>query len=339
MGLVAIRADASQAGGTGHVMRCLALAEAARAAAHDVVFLSAHLTDGLTERILQSGASLVPINADTASTDDAVLTAAWLADEGADALIVDGYDFTRDYRARVAQGNWRIMAIDDGCDHDLHADWVLNPSPLAHDLPYAQVSPAARLLLGAEYSLIRAEVRGYIDEERDLDSGHLVVVFGGSDPLALTVPVTIALAMAVPMAHLDVVLGAAAPNQEDMVEVAARFANAVTLHRQTPEIGRLLAGARMAVSAGGSTQGEVAALKVPAVLVTVAENQAASVLKAAEEGWAIAVDGRRDNAIAAISGAAGRLWLDRMTRQRMARVSQGLIDGRGATRAIAALLA
>jgi len=88
--LLAIRADASHHGGTGHIMRTLAIAQTWLARGGRVRFLCAALPDALEQKLISSGADVVRIDPE----NDAFDTAAAVTDGGAVALLVDHYDLT-----------------------------------------------------------------------------------------------------------------------------------------------------------------------------------------------------------------------------------------------------
>ena len=75
-GAVLIRADASLAIGTGHVMRSLAVAEAWQDAGGVASFAVAELPEGLLPRVSAEGASLRRVHAAPGSVEDARETVA-----------------------------------------------------------------------------------------------------------------------------------------------------------------------------------------------------------------------------------------------------------------------
>jgi len=66
-----IRADANVAMGTGHVMRCLALAQAWQDAGGKAVFAMVELLGAVRERLLSEGMEVVLVEGQSGSPDDA----------------------------------------------------------------------------------------------------------------------------------------------------------------------------------------------------------------------------------------------------------------------------
>jgi UDP-2,4-diacetamido-2,4,6-trideoxy-beta-L-altropyranose hydrolase len=338
MALILIRADASPAKGTGHIMRCLALAEALRDQGDHVAFVTAEITPSLADRLTDDGWDYR-----TVTGDDPAAILEISSRLKADALVVDSYWLDADWRAAVRPGFRAVLALDDMADRPLHADLVWNPSPLAHTLPYDRLAPGAALLFGDAYLLLRREIALAASGPRlplaDRDS--ILLTFGGSDPAGLTVPVVKRLAPALPAGiHLDVVVGGSNPALDCIRAACARFPDQVRLHVDSRRMGELMAGAGLAVTAGGGTVGELAALAVPSLLVVIADNQAPAAADARAKGWAWVIDARGDRAVAAdaVATSALSLWADLPARTTLShRIGAGGIDGRGAERVAAAL--
>jgi len=336
--LVLIRADAAPEIGTGHVMRCLALAEALRDQGADAAFCGSRITPALVERLTTDGFAHHRIDAG----NDAADMLALYHRIGASALVVDSYWLDSDWRAAMRQAGGPVLALDDLADRSLFADLVWNPSPHADALPYERLAPGAGLLLGDAHVLIRREIRDLISAPRPAldERQRMLVTFGGSDPAGLTVPVIKRLAPLLPAGiGLDVVVGGSNPALSCCRAAAARFP-AVALHVDTREMGRLIAGCGLAITAGGGTVAELAALATPCLLVAVADNQAAAAADANTRGWAAVLDARtldKADAATAVTEKALQLWGALPTRAALSQQIAG-IDGQGAPRVAKALL-
>ena len=123
---VVIRADASRAIGSGHVMRCLTFAERLRKRGDDVTFVSRELPGNLIAFVAGKGFRVLPL---PHHAEDASLTgyAAWLtvpvtvdAEETLaavsrhiDLLVVDSYALDIAWERRLRAVAARIFVIDD----------------------------------------------------------------------------------------------------------------------------------------------------------------------------------------------------------------------------------
>jgi UDP-2,4-diacetamido-2,4,6-trideoxy-beta-L-altropyranose hydrolase len=319
---VVLRADASTAIGTGHVMRCLTLAEEMIARGWAVTLLSAELPDALAQRAASIGVAVEMVDA----SPDPVIAAA----QAVDAVVLDSYAVGPAFRAKVQAVGRPVLTLDDGPFLPaLHADLVLNPAPSARAERYAPVAPGATLLLGPRFALIRREIRAAAAAANP-DAGQrsrLLVLFGGSDPLRLTGPVARALQTALPAARITVVLGAAAAPVDEHA--------AVDWLRDPSDLPGLMAEAGLAVSAAGGTLGELAVCGVPTVAAMVADNQAAA--RSSMPGWGVAVDARAPNAVGRLAAEAAGLWRQPELRRQMGEAARREVDGGGAARVVDAL--
>ncbi|HYC02665.1 MAG TPA: UDP-2,4-diacetamido-2,4,6-trideoxy-beta-L-altropyranose hydrolase [Azospirillaceae bacterium] len=339
---ILIRADASPAMGAGHVMRCLALAEALVELGRPCRFLAAGLPEALRARLERAGFGVQMLAAEPGgpADRDATLELA----RGAAALVLDGYHFGADYRAALAASGRPVLAFDDLCTlPSLHASMVVNPSPAALSMPYAAAAPGADLLLGPAYAPLRREFRDALAIPLPplADRRSLLLTFGGSDPPGLTVPVVKRLAPDLPDGMtLEVVIGGANPRRACVEAAVARFPDRARLHVETERMGELMRCCGLAVAAAGGTLGELAALRVPTLLVPIADNQRPSAAAAAAAGAVVMVDGCAENAAGAVVATALSLWQDPARRAALAdRMAVGGVDGQGAVRIAAALAA
>ncbi|WP_376959881.1 UDP-2,4-diacetamido-2,4,6-trideoxy-beta-L-altropyranose hydrolase [Azospirillum sp. A26] len=342
MAVILIRADASPTIGTGHVMRCLAVAEALRDQGHEALFAAVESTPAIDRRLTSDGFRHVSIAGPVGEAADLAATRSLLRREHGSAVMLDGYRFGEAYRAGLQAAGARVLAWDDlGDGTPLHADLVVNAAPQASALPYDAMAPGAVLLLGPGYAPLRREVRLAAQTQRlgIAERSVLLVTFGGSDPLGLTGPVLEALAKRRPDGcRIVAVVGGSNPRA---AEVAGLAGDGLAVEIDCPRMGALMAESGLAVSAGGGTMGELAALAVPTLLVVTADNQAMASSDAAELGWSSAVDARgRPPAEAAgiIAERALALWADAGQRQRMQDAAASLpLDGKGAVRIACAL--
>jgi UDP-2,4-diacetamido-2,4,6-trideoxy-beta-L-altropyranose hydrolase len=331
---ILIRADAAAAMGTGHVMRCLALVEILQERGHECRFAMADTTPAIAALLASRALPVEPLPGPAGSAADLAATRALAAK--ADAIIIDGYHFNTPYRAGLAFCARPILAVDDGGPAEpLHAALVLNASSAARAEDYAGRAPGAQLLLGPAYIPLRQEIRSLIGAARSAD-GHLLVSFGGSDPLGLTGPVLAGLAPRF-NGRIEAVLGGSVADPRAAEAAAARSPERIRLHRDTPHLGALMLGARLAISAAGGTLAELAALHTPSLLVAVVENQREAARLSPSHGWCLALDGRDADAVPRIVATALALWPDTPRLAAMSAAATGLVDGGGPGRVATAL--
>jgi UDP-2,4-diacetamido-2,4,6-trideoxy-beta-L-altropyranose hydrolase len=184
-----IRADASIAIATGHVMRCLALAEAWQDAGGNVVFAMAESTPAIEARLRLEEMEIVQLNASPNSIEDARTVSALANDRQATWVVVDGYRFDSEYQRNLKHAGLKLLFIDDlgQCKH-YSADIVLDQNVHACEKMYANRKPCTQLLLGPRYVMLRREFQVRRDWRRKIPQlgRKLLITMGGSDPDNLT---------------------------------------------------------------------------------------------------------------------------------------------------------
>ena len=143
-GELCLRADARPETGVGHLMRCLALAQAWQDRGGNAVFVTASETPALLARLDREGCEVHRLQAAPASTADAAETVAVAAQRAAAWIVADGYAFSPDYLQSLRRENGQLLVIDDLAAQDLTAaQLIVNPNlqpPLA-SLAGGQLAP------------------------------------------------------------------------------------------------------------------------------------------------------------------------------------------------------
>ena len=197
-----IRADADARIGAGHLMRCLALAEAWQSQGRQVAFVSRIESEVLCQRVESSGINLIRINSSYPDPDDLNVTGKILREiiQTRNAserhwLVADGYQFDDEYYQAVRAAGYRLLVIDDLATLPYyHADALLNQNLSTAQLSYS-CEPETQKLLGIRYALLRPEFQRWRDYQRKTrDRGNrILVTLGGSDPDNVTLKVMHAL--------------------------------------------------------------------------------------------------------------------------------------------------
>lgn len=308
---VAIRTDASAVIGSGHVMRCLCLADALAARGAKVHFVSRALPGHLHALVTGRGHSLatLPGLAAGANQGSATAEAIWpapmreqdardtlmaLSSEGTfDWLVVDHYAAGEAWETAMKPLASRRMAIDDlGRRHDCELLLDQNFYPV-DESPYGGKLPSGcRSLVGPAFALLRPEFRAAHEraQARDGAVDRVLVFLGGMDAANVTrTAVRALLAMGKALPAIDVVIGAAHPARSDIESLCAGLERA-QCHVQTSDMAGLCARADLAIGAGGSATWERCAVGLPAVVLAVAENQREITRNAARAGLLYAPD-------------------------------------------------
>jgi UDP-2,4-diacetamido-2,4,6-trideoxy-beta-L-altropyranose hydrolase len=175
---IVFRVDASSTIGTGHVMRCLALAHAVERAGGRSIFVCRELPGHLCDKISACGFKVLRLPEETVGEAHvdcngpphaAWLGTSWWNDSEQtlacleplapfDWLVVDHYSLDARWESVLRPLTKQLMAIDDMFDRPHDVDLLLNQNTLPGSVvSYAGQRPSAcRLLLGPRYALLQS---------------------------------------------------------------------------------------------------------------------------------------------------------------------------------------
>ncbi len=186
-----VRADAGGRLGTGHVMRMLALAQAWQDRGGRVIWAFVRCPQPLVNRLRSDNVELHEwTHCEPGDLEDARLTRERAQEHRIRVLVLDNYHFSTAYQSQVWDDAWTLMCVDDyGHCREWHADVLLNQNPPARR-PTAEMlrrGPQTMLLWGERYALLRREFRiAALAPPAQLEHRHLLITFGGVDPIGAT---------------------------------------------------------------------------------------------------------------------------------------------------------
>lgn len=368
-----IRADGNERIGTGHIMRCLAIAQAIKRQGGNAVFLVAE--EALEPLIGQHGFETVCLKA---QWNDLEQELEGLADlirqEGIPVLLVDSYYVTPRYLETLGQYT-KLAYIDDlglcAAPVDLLIRYGLCPAPAAHKsrsvlcgAPAALKSrsalcgapadfksrsvqyPAGKtdrscpgLLEGCRYVPLQSQFSAVPRRETAGQAARILVLTGGTDPFHAALGIAEYAASAEKYRGLvfDIVCGRYNPDYERLRELAMENQQ-IAVHRNVTDMAWRMQEADIAITAGGTTVYELCACGTPAVCYVMADNQMPNARALAREGLMLyGGDVRQGHWQEEVFVRLDRLLADAGLRKEMAAGMQQLVDGKGADRIARAL--
>jgi len=334
---VGIRVDAGRSLGLGHLMRCLTLADQLSGEGVQCVFLVR--ADEATSLVIEAGHEVLELPPEPADEETDAEQCLAVLDRRVDWLIVDHYGLGEAWERAMRGCAARLAAIDDlGRSHDVELLLDQNELPDAALRYVGQLPEHSRMLVGARFALLRPEFARE-PRQRDGSIGRLLVNFGGSDPANATALALDALErVAWTDRAVDVVVGRLHAHVDELAERCAERP-AWTLHVQTPSVGDLMQSADLALGAGGTGTWERCASALPALVVTIADNQRALAEATAAAGACRWLGDAGDVDVDQIARELTSLDLAPEVVRQMGVDARGLCDGRGARRVARALLA
>ncbi len=332
-----VRADGNRAIGTGHVMRCLALAQAWQDAGGSATFAMREPEPNLRQRLEQEKIAIEEIG----ETHDVAETITIARRTATRWVVVDGYTFGADYQRELQNAGLCVLFVDDyGHGGEYSAELVLNQNISADLGWYGKRSEKTRLLLGTDYSLLRREfrARGALRTMFPLSARNVLITMGGADAENLSAMALSALAhLGLTEIEVKIAVGPANPYTQELRAAAGRLGIPVELVSASAQMPELMEWADVAVTATGGTSWELLFMQVPFVGISVADNQRPTARRLGEMGLALTLDWSARMKANEIAGALKMLIPDQHRRSVMARRGRELVDGKGVERVIAAM--
>jgi len=294
---IIIRVDSSDLIGSGHVMRCLTLADKIVENGSEVIFITRKNNGSITELIKLKGFSVYEIGIDSkldssnmnikdnydsllgvSEKTDANETIEIIKNLNIDWIIIDHYSISLKWQKLIRPFVKKIMVIDDlanrmhDCDMLLDQNWFKNNESRYTDL----VGSSCTLLLGPKFLLLRDE---FIEIKKHKMNGlsrkinRVFVFFGGSDPSNLSSLFLKKLIRSkLNSVEVDIVIGKSNQHINEVKKIAQKR-SLTNLHIQTKNMASLISKADIAIGSGGFNLWECIYLDTPSIVFPFAQNQ------------------------------------------------------------------
>jgi UDP-2,4-diacetamido-2,4,6-trideoxy-beta-L-altropyranose hydrolase len=299
------RVDSSYFIGSGHLMRCLTLAEELKNEEYAVKLICRELPGNLIEIAENKGFPVKrlpwPENKEYRPVDgeyitwlgvskeqDAQETVEIIKAENPDLLIIDHYALDIEWEKKMRPFVKKIMVIDDLANRQHDCDIILDQNLVENmEARYDKlVPPHCQKLLGPDYLLLRSEFREARKKLRKRDGKirRILIFMGGTDYYNITEKAIKAFLMLKRSDIIaDVVVGKANPHKEKIKALCDEHPN-LNYHCQVDNMAELMLKADLAIGGGGTATWERCYLGLPMLLMYVADNQSNVLSKMEAEG-------------------------------------------------------
>jgi len=275
---IIFRTDASVNIGTGHVMRCLALAEELRQKGTDINFICREEAGNLISYIENREYNVDQLPREIDIETDRRLTKKILSKyEGKpDWLIIDHYHIDISWEYPLKKYAKRLMVIDDLANREHDCDLLLDQNYNKNENRYNGFVPEDCIqLLGPKYAILRPQFLKARENLRERDGGvtRILVFMGGSDPQNVTSKVLRAIHMLERSdIAVDVVVGNLSPYHDEIKTLTSNMPNTIC-HHNVDNMAELMLSADLCIGAGGTTTWERCCVGLPTITIILAENQ------------------------------------------------------------------
>lgn len=264
----------------------------------------------------------------------------WIKDEGKllniikkdDIVFIDSYLANKFFYEKISKLVKQVIYIDDNNRLPYPKGIVLNGNIYAASLSYPKKKDQI-YLLGPKYAPIREEFWDSSSKEINKKVKNILITFGGDDKRNLTPKVLSVLQKNYPDLFFRVIIGNGFKSKSK-VKILKTNKSELIIDPNPTQIKELMLKSDMAISASGQTTLELLRLRIPTVIIVVADNQEniASFLS-------------KKNLVEYCGNWREKLLLNKLnkkfkklesyeTRKRMSELQQNIVDGQGARRIV-----
>ncbi|MDT0593650.1 UDP-2,4-diacetamido-2,4,6-trideoxy-beta-L-altropyranose hydrolase [Glaciecola petra] len=364
-----MRADASDFMGSGHIMRCLTLAEALAKKNVQTTFICRDWPGHMQEQIEARGFPVVllpslPLQAkqqielsddttwlgcdfdtDAQQTINALKT---MYSEHAcvDLLVVDHYGIDIRWESLLQKYYRQLFVIDDLANKSHICDVLLDQTFQRQSNDYHELVPKdSRILCGTKYALLKETFTQLpvnvinIDTTSTVEPLRIFIFLGGSDPLNKTAEAITAITAITSIddtnagIHIDLVLGAQNKHADAISKIIKNSLLKIQVYRNVENMAELMSHSDIAIGAAGTSSWERCCLGLPSLVFVYADNQSMiseQLLQAnAVKIWKTAEE---------LNQQVQLLLNDASLRKEMSLAAKKVCDGKGTERVVNALL-
>jgi UDP-2,4-diacetamido-2,4,6-trideoxy-beta-L-altropyranose hydrolase len=257
-------ANGNETIGMGHIMRCMAIAEA---------MLEKHIHAEYVTKyelgkafILNKGFNVLLYN----NVDELV---AALKKRTYDFIVIDSYEVDEGFFKFFRNYAKKLIYIDDSNAFDYPVDIVINTAMGAKNLNY-KVSNNKKYLLGSDYCILRKEFRSLKRKPVRQKVEDIFITTGGSDAYNMTYRILDFLTNKLEIKGIKyhVIIGPAFKNSDDLYK-AFMAIDDVAFYNSPNNMADIMNKCDIAISAGGNTLYELCSLGIPTIAFVYADNQ------------------------------------------------------------------
>ena len=265
----AIRVDASTQLGSGHVMRCITLAQQLSKQSANVVFICQTLEGHLISLIQNNGFEVFKMPL-LCELEDAHFTLKLLTQNHINCLIVDHYLLSKHWESQLRPHLKLLMVIDDiAREHD--CDLLLDQNAQPTGRYNHKLSEGATTFLGMDFIILRDEFQNPKTTHRQ-QIKDLMVFFGSSDPNNISSRCLAIIQKYLPSdIHIHVITGLQNPHLDALKQHCKT--TQCDLYIQTNDIHNIMHKCDFALVSGGTLTYECIAMALPCAVLSFADNQ------------------------------------------------------------------
>ena len=333
--IIFIRADMNPVIATGHMMRCLSIADEIRNMGGKAVFVTAD--ENAVDLIRKRGYEVLVLHSDWMSKEDELPgLIEKIREYGAKKILVDSYQVTGHYLQELRRYT-QVTYLDDLDDFPHPADNLICYANYYHSFSYGNKTEKDGYYLGTAYVPLRAVFADCPVKRIRKHVKKILLLSGGNDSCHVIERMVEAFCENKEV-MLITICGRYYAGYGELKERYKEYPN-LRFHRNVTNIKKYMQEADLAVSAGGTTLYELCAVGTPAISYSFADNQLYNVKQFDEDGIIeYAGDARYEDIAANVMKICARYADAAEVRAERSLRMQQAVDGKGAGRIAGVIL-
>jgi len=334
--MIGIRADANGIIASGHIMRCIAIAEQIENRGESAIFITAdHFSDILLD---EKGYNHSCLECDWQDKDLELNTLSeFIQERNITILLVDSYQVTKNYLEALHK-LVKIAYIDDLYQFEYSVDLLINYAIEVNESAYSGYSDVSmKLLLGPKYTPLRKEFQNN-NIQINSEVKNVMITTGGSDNyhIALRLIKRITKMNSLDDICVHVIIGGFFDGADvtTLEKLCSDYKN-IVMHKDIKNMAEIMLQCDIAVSAGGTTLAELCSCGIPTICFAIASNQQNGINSYGKHGIMSSMGDVRENINAGVDNIISQIELlknSQNIRMQYSQKARELIDGDGAGR-------
>lgn len=328
-----IRADGNTAIGSGHIMRCLSIAQALQKNGVQCIFVCAD--EVMRDLIEQKGFFYYCLESDYRVMEKELPTLVHFIEEQHPAgILLDSYFATPAYM-KILYSKTLLIYLDDQDTFLYPANIVINYNLFSSEMGYEKryQHTETQVILGCRYVPLREEFCKLPLRPPTEKIQNILVSTGGADPMGIG-QALLRYAEEKTNYEWHFIVGKLS-SQMKKIQLSSEWEKSIHLHENVTQMAKLMCSCDLAISASGSTLYELCAAGTPTLCYTFADNQIPAAKAFDAAGLMISLGDYRDGTeifFHKLDNAIKTVVRNPKMRTQLSNRMQTVVDGRGAER-------
>lgn len=329
-----IRTDMNAVIATGHIMRCLSIADAVTSQGEKVTFVLAD--EQAAELVKQRGFRVIVLHTQWNEMEAELPRLLEIVEkEKIDRLLIDSYQVTESY-LKVLTVRVKTLYIDDLNAFVYPVNGVVCYANYWKKFDYGGKYKETKLFIGPEYTPLRQAFCNCREKIIKNKAEELLLLSGGTDPHDMLKHILDKVDKDM-FKRINVICGRYYDGYKNLQSMYQTYEN-INIYQAVSNMEDYMQTADIAVSAGGTTLYELCACGTPTISYSFVDNQLDNVKQFQEDEIIdYAGDVRYDNVVDNIMQYLKTYKEDIVLRRQRSKKMQKLVDGNGALRIVDAL--